>query len=326
MRTPTKALTFLLLTSSVGIACGTTADTRFSDNATQPEPGSDGGAVNKVDAAVLGSNDRPEDDSACKKMDLVFVVDDSGSMDQEQANLAANFPKFIDVLNKFTTKGGDPIDYRIAVTTTGVDLATTQDIFGFTVPGLSQKGDNGRFRTNKSMSRAWLERSDPSLTSTFSSIANVGTNGPSWEMPLQAGRLALGDRLKDSNKGFVRDDALLGIVYLTDEEDCSVGSTSLKMGATQSCTDIAEDTASYVKFFDDLKQGHDRWATAVIAGQTDCTSSFGDAAEATRLKKFVSQVGKTAVFSSICDGDLSGALNKALQTFDAACKNFTPPR
>jgi hypothetical protein len=326
MRAPTRALAVLTLTSCVATACSATSDARFSEDLTHPVAGSDAGAPKRADGAVLGSNDKTEDDSACKKMDLVFIVDDSGSMDQEQANLTANFPKFIEVLNKFTTKGGAPIDYRIAATATGVSLTTTQELFGFTLPGQTQTGDNGKFRTSKGMSRPWLERGDANLASTFSSIATVGTDGPSWEMPLQASRLALRERLKDANSGFVRDDALLGIVYLTDEDDCSVAASSIKVSGTQTCGDVSEDVANYVKFFDDLKQGRDRWATAVIAGQTNCHSSFGDAADATRLKKFVSQVGKTAVFSSICDGDLSVALTKALQTFDAACKSFTPPR
>ena len=63
---------------------------------------------------------------------------------------------------------------------------------------------------------------------------------------------------------------------------------------------------------------------AVIAGPGpgQCTSNFGDAAEATRLRDFVTQTGQNAVFSSICDGDLAGALGDAIDTFDAACQTF----
>ncbi len=313
------------LTGAALLACGTAgSDGRFADAGILPIQGD--GAAGRGDGSTLGSSDAGDEDTACKKMDLVFVVDDSGSMEEEQANLAANFPKFIDVLNKFKTKNGAPIDYRIAITTTGVDLTISQEIFGIVVPSQTQKGDNGKFRSNSSMSRSWLERDDANMAATFSSIAAVGTNGPGWEMPLQAGRLALRERLSDSNKGFVRDDALLGMIYLTDEEDCSVGTSSAKLGGTQTCAEISEDPANFIKYFDDLKKGHERWATAVIAGPSECKSAFGDANEAKRLKTFVAKVGKTGVFSSICDGDLSGALTKALQTFDAACKNFAPPR
>ena len=36
--------------------------------------------------------------------------------------------------------------------------------------------------------------------------------------------------------------------------------------------------------------------------------------------------GKNGTFSSICDGDPPGGLQKALGTFDAACKTFAPLR
>jgi hypothetical protein len=310
---------FLLLfgLSSSFFACGSApVENRF---------GTDGnGAPADVPATgpTLGG-DQGEEDTACKKMDLVFVIDDSGSMGQEQSNLKTNFPKFLQVINKFTTKSGDAIDYRVAVTTTGV-TASLQTSFG----AMSQTGADGKFVKTSAMSRPWLERTDANITTLFQSIASVGTAGPSYEMPLEASRLALRERLLDNNKGFLRDDALLGIVYLTDEEDCSTTSRKITQSSTIGghCMASQEATTKYVSFFDTLKQGRERWATAVIAGATSCTSSFGNAAEAPRLKSFVAEVGKTAVFSSICSGDLSGALTKALETFDAACQNFTAPR
>src|SRR5688572_11894683 len=57
--------------------------------------------------------------NACAKMDLLFVIDNSGSMAEEQGNLGANFPKFIKLLDDFKTSAGDILDYRIGVTTTG---------------------------------------------------------------------------------------------------------------------------------------------------------------------------------------------------------------
>ncbi len=44
-------------------------------------------------------------------MDVLFVIDNSGSMGQEQTNLIANFPQFINVLDN------SGLDYRVAVTT-----------------------------------------------------------------------------------------------------------------------------------------------------------------------------------------------------------------
>ena len=51
---------------------------------------------------------------AAAKLDVLWVVDDSGSMESRQANLARNFHAFIDVFAKSAT------DFRIAITTTDI--------------------------------------------------------------------------------------------------------------------------------------------------------------------------------------------------------------
>src|SRR5690242_2314642 len=52
--------------------------------------------------------------------DVLFVVDDSGSMGAEQTKLAQNFSRFISNLDSTNTarvaKGLEPIDFHIAVT------------------------------------------------------------------------------------------------------------------------------------------------------------------------------------------------------------------
>ena len=56
--------------------------------------------------------------------DVLFVVDDSGSMEGEQGNLATQFPAFLQVLKDTNTQrvktGVPPIDFHIAITTTSV--------------------------------------------------------------------------------------------------------------------------------------------------------------------------------------------------------------
>jgi hypothetical protein len=58
--------------------------------------------------------------------DVLFVVDDSGSMGGKQASLAANFDTFITNLDTFNknraSSGQTPIDFHVAITTTSVFL------------------------------------------------------------------------------------------------------------------------------------------------------------------------------------------------------------
>ena len=266
---------------------------------------------------------------ACTKMDIVFVVDDSGSMSEEQSNLASNFPTFFNVIDNHVNSDGVPTDYRIAVTTTGRDVDYTVKVpppFGLELP-MSEDGDNGAFRKTSSMTAPWIQRGDANPQSTFASLANVGTGGPSLEMPLYSLQLALTDRVQDgTNKNFLRDDALLAVVVLTDEDDCSRSDNNFEIESDQ--CDPGDSTFmgtnESLAFLDNVKGARGRWATAVIAGPNDCESNFGSAYQADRLMNFVSQTGENGSFSSICDGDLTTALEAALENFDAACNAFPP--
>jgi hypothetical protein len=57
--------------------------------------------------------------------------------------------------------------------------------------------------------------------STFSCLAELGTNGCGFEQQLEALRKALDVSETPENDGFVREDALLVVVLVTDEDDCS---------------------------------------------------------------------------------------------------------
>jgi hypothetical protein len=172
------------------------------------------------------------------------------------------------------------------------------------------------------MTRRWIEKGDPDPSGTFSCVANVGTGGPSDEMPLSAMRDAFEDRMMDStNAGFRRTDALLGVVFLTDEEDCSYEQSVTFPFGQSLCDSMQEPVDRYVQFLDAYTGHRSRWAAAAIAGPGPgaCSSTFGNADEATRLKQLIQLTGANGKMSSICDGDLSIGLMAALQTFQSAC-------
>ena len=258
----------------------------------------------------------------CNQMDIILVVDDSGPMQEVQSNPATNFPIFANLLSSYTTPDGQKIDYRVAVTTTGRDLNYKIDLGGFQMT-VNEQGDDGAFRSNCNASRRWLERDDPNMSQALSCRANVGTNGPSIEMPLLMSKWALDKRLADgTNAGFLRPDALLAIVMLTDEDDASTEQNNFTVRLSGN-SPIDYNPTDHVAFLDQLKGHRSRWAAAAIAGDGNCTSSFGDAVNAARIKDFVNLAngnGTTqATFSSICEGNLTTGLQKALMLFQAAC-------
>ena len=289
--------------------------------------------------------DRPQvgfGDPACDKMDILFVIDDSGSMGEEQQNLGANFPRFVEVLDNYVAASGAPLDYRVGVTTTSQPLTTVV----FPPPGSPVRvmmdvadGPRGALLTGSGcgLSDPWLTRGDPEVAAAFACVANVGTDGALVEMPLLMWELAITERVSDgTNAGFLREDALLAVVILTDEDDCSEESNLIEIrpddsvvGPLDRCDPTSDDLVSLNRILasvDSVKGDRGRWAVAVIAGPGPgpCSSEFGTALEATRLRAFVDAVGPNAVTSSICEGDLAGPLARALDTFDGACRRFPP--
>jgi hypothetical protein len=257
--------------------------------------------------------------TACAKMDIVFIVDDSGSMQEEQQNLASNIPMFASVL---TSRG---IDFHVGISTTGRDISYTIDVGGMSIQQ-TEVGDNGVFRNNCGPSRRWIERTDADPAGSIACRANVGTAGPSEEMPLLMTKFALADRISDGkNAGFLRSDALLAVVMLTDEDDGSTTKNNFHVDSS-GVYPIDWNPIDQLQFLDNLKGGRRNWASAVIAGDGNCTSPFGDAVDAVRLKQFVQMANSTgstqAVFSSICAGDLALHLQTALDVFQAACSGM----
>jgi hypothetical protein len=311
-------------------ACGPDSHGGGDDSSGVPDAATnhfiDGGPNEFVDAGMA---------QACDKIDFLFIVDDSGSMQEEQTNLAANFPMFVNLIESYMTSAGTLIDYRIAVTTTGRSNHYSLDL-GLGMPlTFMETGDNGAFRMQSSsggscnMTRRWFQKGDANIAQNFGCVAEVGTGGPSYEMPLLCSKLALSDRVSDgTNAGFLRDDALLAIIYISDEDDCSRTDDNWQITPTSDPCAYGDagllTQASFISFFDTLKGDPGRWAAAVIAAPMDCTSSFGDAVQARRMQEFVQMKMPNATFSSICAGDLTTALQQALDTFTAACESFPP--
>lgn len=319
MSRPLLATSLALLLTPALVACGPGSR---NDSGDGTDNGDNDNSDNDDDVVFPDADIGP-----CAAMDIIFVIDDSGSMQEEQTNLAANFPQFAQVLADYRV-GGQPLDFRVAVTTTGKDITTVIGPITDTEPG-----DNGEFRGGCNVDRRWLEPGDTNLNAALACRAAVGTGGPSFEMPLLTTEMSLSPPASTGiNAGFLREDALLAVVIITDEDDCSRRDSSFTVGAFDDpCTQagapivLPEDT---IAFLDQVKGGRGRWATAVIAAPSSCSSAFGDAVEARKLKNFVNLINTTGpqngVFTSICTGDLAPALASALDTFQTACETFPP--
>ena len=168
-----------------------------------------------------------------RNVDILFVIDDSLSMEKEQSELTNHFHQMIAALESL--EDGLP-NIHLGVIST--DLGAGPHGQGCTAigkRGLLQSGPripgctppDGHFISDVELSDGSRERNySGSLADTFACIAKLGTNGCGFEQPLQAMRLAL-DGTLSWNDGFLRDDALLAVIFLGDEDDCSASDISL---------------------------------------------------------------------------------------------------
>jgi hypothetical protein len=171
-----------------------------------------------------------------RKLDLIFMIDNSGSMRNKQENLRKNFPAFMKKLLEIP--GGAP-DMHIAVISSNVGAGTS-------VPDRAcpQGGDRGKFQvrpecgidTSKtghflsvdSTGKTNFEDKGglPKLPELFQCMAFLGDQGCGYEHQLLSLYFALDGKTNPENAGFLRDDAYLGVIMLSDEDDCSGAPTA----------------------------------------------------------------------------------------------------
>jgi len=169
--------------------------------------------------------------ASTSKLDVLFMIDNSASMKPLQAKLAAQLPSFINGLRSLP--GGLP-DLHLAVISSSLGAGAFGDVPGC-VPGAPGGDDGGRFQhkvgCGLNAGETFLKSEDGgnnftgSLSDVFSCIAQLGDGGCGFEHQLESTRVALmkAEMASDpDNGGFLRADAKLAIVMLTNEDDCSV--------------------------------------------------------------------------------------------------------
>lgn len=134
------------------------------------------------------------------KVDIVFVVDDSGSMYSHQRTLATNLGLFTSAMeqNKF-------LDYHIGVMST-----STQSYYGSIKPGALQ--GTPQFVTRLT---------DNGLSLLERNITALGTSGSATERMFDPLYVGLVQKADEYNPGFLRSEAFLVVILVTDAEDQS---------------------------------------------------------------------------------------------------------
>jgi len=287
-----------------------------------------------IDTTTTTTDPTGGDELGCEKVDILFVIDDSGSMSQEQDKLTDAFPQLMATIDEELVQEKN-IDYRVGVMSTdmaGPDMCVLQFICGQDHRGrLQHKADRLNCGQDEPPGR-WIETGPlQEVSNQFRCIASMD-GGEFDEMPLESARAGLVDRVFDGegyNAGFLRDDALLVLVIVTDEDDQSVwevpSSWDILFGPGPK-TPVIE----YWNEFVDLKGGEpDRFVTVVLSGPKSgtCGGNQDDpgAVAAPRLHQFLELNLTNAYWGSICEDDYTTPLHEALDVIEAVCEVFPPP-
>ena len=193
-----------------------------------------------IASVALGDSEEVLHDFAIsqnRELDILFVIDNSHSMEAEQQSLIEHFDDFMATLEGI--EGGLP-NVHIGVISTDVGVGEGHE--RFTCDALGDEGHlrptydpscaadlpSERFIEDIDAGDGTRKRNYPAgkLSESFSCMARLGIAGCGYEQPLESMRRAL-DPQNLVNQGFVREGAYLAVVFITDEDDCSASDQTL---------------------------------------------------------------------------------------------------
>ncbi len=293
--------------------------------------------------------------AGCEKVDFLFLVDNSGSMEDEQDNLLQSFPGFIATIQDTLMAE----DYQIMAVDTdasnagGTSImcspapqccdsscmfnpAATCNGMPCTMPDEACDAILGAGRDNDLMGadcglaggKRYIVDGQADLPAAFDCIARPGTGGDGLERQMQAVTSAIGPLTAagQCNEGFIRDDAVLVVTIVTDEEDDPSDGNDADENSPGNPQDWYDAVVA-------AKNG-DPSAVVVLGlvGDTDVPNATCQpiqdvlgAEPAPRLRQFVELFGGRGIWASVCSPDYTPFFQQAVGLIDAACDEFVPP-
>lgn len=281
--------------------------------------GGAGGGVNI--GGENGGGSGPEGPfDGCHNVDVLFVIDDSGSMGDKQDALIKAFPGFVSTMKEKLAKA---VSYHVGVVTSDyyeVNPPGCEEIGSLvtkTRNGLAPPTDCNPLPGNK----RYLDGGDPDLSKHFQCIAKVGPFGDDNERLMKGLLNATDPKLTGAgtcNEGFLRADSLLIIVMIADEDDAADEGCDPFAG---SC--MTGSGGDSTEWFNTLVKNRGGVADNIVAlglfnEDKSCSGSIG-----ARTKGFTKKFKHSAV-GNVCSLDYAKFFEDALPSIGAACAEYTP--
>jgi len=215
-------------------------------------------------------------------VDILFVVDDSISMRQEQELVAFGFFRFVERLEE------EDLSFHLGVVST--DMDDTNPDAGLLL------GDP-----------AVLTAADEDFVPAFMERVQVGTEGSDKEQGLEAGYVAA---QHPGNEGFLREEATLAVIFVSDENDCSNDDTLPDAADGRRCYDNQESLTSaydYTRRYQGVKGVDGRVVASGIIGppaSDGCEDSWPGQRYDTVIRKL------DGITGNICEADYEQILTE----------------
>jgi hypothetical protein len=271
------------------------------------------------------------DEIGCERVDLLFVIDNSGSMADEQTNLSNGVPNFI---SEIQTQLADAESYHVGV--------ITSDAYEFN-DGCNQEGAlvvaTGGNNSSDAACGPYADgynfmTENDDLDVAFPCAALVGTEGEGDERPIQTMQAALSPGMNKPggcNEGFLRDDALLVVVIISDEEDDH---------EIEVCTPNAFSGSSGepAQWFADLVAAKGGVETNIVVLSLigppgpdpapcpvfDKCEEGADGAEVAERVAFFTTMFTHGIVGRICEPSFGNFFSEVVGVISTACDNFVP--
>lgn len=218
-------------------------------------------------------------------VDILWVIDDSGSMKNQRQTLGANFQRFIDELLALQ------VDFQIGVISTNAV-------------------DRGELRGQTKI----ITNDTENPQATFIANTTFPDSRTRWEQGLRMAQLALtAPAITGPNAGFLRPNAALAVIAVSDEDDSSFG-----------------DTSYYARFFRGAKgKGNENLVSFSVIGGTAPNGCYppgeqifygGLAEPAFRYSAVATKTG--GVVGSLCDTSFENTLIQIAQALNTLRRVF----
>lgn len=275
-------------------------DGGFAASSSEAEGGQVSASLTGVSRAFVGV--ACEGDECCRRatsaLDVLLLLDNSGSMAEEQATLAAALPALVEALVTGDADGDGIQDFPVIDSLQLGSISSDIGTGGFTIPTCNEPnfGDDGLLLQHGigagcDPSYPAIQSFDGGDASAFASsvqcVAMTGTQGCGFEQSLDAmlkavapsthasptgsqtrfvnGSVGHGD---GANAGLVREHATLALINLSDEDDCSALDPDIfnRDSATYTDPDLNLRCSRYA---DDALHPTSRYADGFLALKAD---------------------------------------------------------